>query len=778
MRKEEEFSMSKSLLITQCLQNDFVEPIGKFDPLPNLLHVGYAESRRLLGEEMADGPVHQVIRWAYDTNPGDLEIIHIRDWHHAQSEAEKNHLEQFGSHCEAGSRGAEFVFAEHILKDRAHAIVDASGLNDFVDTKLADILKSSEGKKTRVGLMGVWTEAKIFFLLYELLTRYPDFELAICSALTASSSRTNHFLALKQIEKILGVKIFSSVGAFTSFLAGSMPDILGTDHKKRNLELSWKELDQVREEDKDIVYYLFRDCKRVELKSLDGGFSGNLVLKAKSYNLLGHKLVPTVIKIGNRDLIAKERSSFEQIQEVMGNNAPHVVEWAEVGERGGIKYRYASMLDEAVTTFQDFYEGGGALNLVEGFLKTIFVTQLGRMYEAAEAEQLNLLQYYDFQSKYAPSVKKNIEALYPGASDQREIELIKGVVIPNVLDFYVKDLSSFNPLYAETHFMAYLHGDLNGKNIVIDAQHNVWLIDFFHTHQGHVLKDLIKLENDLLYIFTKVENETELREALLLSDYLTGLEDLGKPLSNEPPKGVENPKLIRAYHTLGMFRKLYPNLISWDRDPYQWHVAHMRYAMHTLSFEESNTWQKKWALYTGTLCAAAIRKKMLSMETLRVDRIDTADLPFAGQLGITILPGRKDKMRDLEKDLSTLKNEGYTHILSLITPPELEEYGVKDLYTRYKEHGFTCAVFPILDQQAANPAQAKAIFDWMEEVLKGGGNLMIHCAGGLGRSGMMAAGFLKKRGRLSPEKAIEVVRRARTQRALETQEQVKFVHLV
>ena len=32
--------MTKSILITQCLQRDFVEPIEAAEPLPNKLHVG------------------------------------------------------------------------------------------------------------------------------------------------------------------------------------------------------------------------------------------------------------------------------------------------------------------------------------------------------------------------------------------------------------------------------------------------------------------------------------------------------------------------------------------------------------------------------------------------------------------------------------------------------------------------------------------------------------------------------------------------------------------
>ena len=53
--------MAKSILITQCLQRDFVDPIGPHDPLPNLLHVGHAEATRLLGAEPAVGPLAQLM---------------------------------------------------------------------------------------------------------------------------------------------------------------------------------------------------------------------------------------------------------------------------------------------------------------------------------------------------------------------------------------------------------------------------------------------------------------------------------------------------------------------------------------------------------------------------------------------------------------------------------------------------------------------------------------------------------------------------------------------
>jgi protein-tyrosine phosphatase len=63
---------------------------------------------------------------------------------------------------------------------------------------------------------------------------------------------------------------------------------------------------------------------------------------------------------------------------------------------------------------------------------------------------------------------------------------------------------------------------------------------------------------------------------------------------------------------------------------------------------------------------------------------------------------------------------------------------------------------------------------WMEQALQAGEKIVVHCVGGLGRSGMAAAALLKARG-VDADVAIEVVRTARSQRALETAIQKQFV---
>lgn len=90
--------MTRSLLITQCLQNDFVKPVGRHEILPNLLHVGHEEAKRLIGDDPKEGPVARMMRWAYDQSPEDLGILHIRDWHDPEDPSQQAHLQRFGAH--------------------------------------------------------------------------------------------------------------------------------------------------------------------------------------------------------------------------------------------------------------------------------------------------------------------------------------------------------------------------------------------------------------------------------------------------------------------------------------------------------------------------------------------------------------------------------------------------------------------------------------------------------------------------------------------------------
>lgn len=763
----------RALLITDCLQRDFVGPIDRFEGLPNALHVGHDESLRLLGPTPAEGPVARVMRWAHAQPDEVLGVVHVRDWHDPADPTQKEHLAQFGSHCLAGSAGAEFVFPlDDIAPGKNVGIVNSTTLTNFHASGLDRWLAAHAHGSLRVGLMGAWTEAKITFLAYELRARYPHFDIAVCSALTASSSRRNHFLALDQLERLLGVRVIDSVGAFVEYLGGTWEDTPLIGFSDAHPKVSIEEETSLSDVDRQLVRYLFRGCRDVQVRSLDGGFSGNAVLAARSIDLHGHAEAPHVIKIGEARAIGQERTAFERIESVLGNSAPRIVDFADLQGRGALKYRYAAIGRAPARPFQKLYQTGLPQSEVDRVLDAVFVDQLGRLYAAAESERCDLLDYYGFDPKWAPGIADRLVDLLGPTGLEPELAFPGAIRVPSVLGFYTHELARL-PRVPRSHYFAHLHGDLNGANILLDEPGNVWLIDFFHSHRGHVLRDLAKLENDLLYVWTPVETDGELAEAMALTDWLLAARDLGRPLSTEDAPRFAHDGFVRAAATVAKLRTYFPPLVQADRDPNQLLIAQIRYAVHTLGFDEASPRQKHWALYTASRAAQQLTRSLHQAGPLRVDWLPAA---FTGQgrVGMTIVPGRRDYGRSLDADLRSLQQAGVQDVVCLLAPHEFEHYGVVDLMDAYRGAGLQVLHLPTLDRTPPATEALVMASNWIDERVDAQRSVLVHCVGGLGRAGTVVAAWLTRRG-VAPDRAIEHVRRARSPRAIETAEQEQAV---
>ncbi|MEK7413352.1 MAG: phosphotransferase [Planctomycetota bacterium] len=762
--------MTISVLITQCLQHDFVAPVRALDPLPNRLHVGHSEAQRLLGVDPTAGPVAQLMGWSRTVSADQLAVIHIRDWHDPSDPRQREHLQRFGEHCVRDSAGAGFVFG---AAKPGETIVDSLILNDVEGTTLGPVLTAlrQQHGRLRVGVVGVWTEAKVSFLLYDLKTRFGIDELATCSSLTASASRGQHFNALEQLERILGVSVFASLGDFQTWLAPGNPPVL----PPMSLPFGHQAVvvgsgTQLQEADRDIVAWLYRDSSHVELEPLGGGFSGALVFRAIATDPLGQRQAPSVIKLGPSGLIAKERVAFERVEEVLGNRAPTVRGFVDLHARAGIKYSFASMGAGPVRSLKSLIEGGAPVAEVERVLRDVFEEILGPFLAATRYERLPLLEHYGFAAKWATSVRARVDALgLPRAADGR-LEFPGGYRVPDPSLFYQDFLATMPPEFGEFRYVCTVHGDLNGANVMIDARDNVWVIDWFHAGPGHVLKDLAKLENDLLYIFTPIADDAALAEALAITTALRAVGDLRAPLPERCP-GLTRPELIRAWDLLRVLRAQVARLCKDDRHPLQMSIALMRYAVHTLSFDESSLGQKRWALAAAGGHAKDIQRTMQADRRLRVDWLPGSG---PGRVGITLCPGRRDRGRKLDDDLQRLRELGVDRILCLLSNEELAWAGVADLQATAAARGFTFRQEPLLDQAPPSVAEAGALVAWLDQGMREGKTTVVHCFGGLGRAGTIAACLLVHRGDTA-RRAIDTVRSARGPRAVETPAQEGMV---
>jgi protein-tyrosine phosphatase len=447
--------------------------------------------------------------------------------------------------------------------------------------------------------------------------------------------------------------------------------------------------------------------------------------------------------------------------------------FVDLGERAGIKYSFAAMGKGDILEFKDIYEEGASMETIEAVLEEVFGEILRPFYAAAQYERLPLLEHYWFSPQWADSVREDVKTVLGEGTGDEDIVLPDGSTIPSLVKFYTGYVPSNLGRMGEYHYVSMTHGDLNGANILIDSRDNVWLIDFFHTARGHVLKDLIKLENDILYIYTQLESDEDLAQAVELSKALTAVQDLRAPLG-PLPEGITLPALKRAWNTISILRKIGAEFVREDRNPVQSLIGLLRFSVHTMKFDESSAMQKKWALYASCLMAEKIQNVTNENRELRLGWLTPDNSPVPSRLGMTLCPGRRDHGRNLEEDIAVMKREGVKVLLGLLTEDELKWAGVPNIAEACEAAGIRYIHEPIADQGIPSLDEGKRIATEIGGLLAKGVPTVIHCVGGLGRTGTLASLVLTDHGSTADE-ALNVIRSIRGPRAVESKLQEDFV---
>ncbi|MBD5646976.1 MAG: phosphatase [Desulfovibrio sp.] len=156
------------------------------------------------------------------------------------------------------------------------------------------------------------------------------------------------------------------------------------------------------------------------------------------------------------------------------------------------------------------------------------------------------------------------------------------------------------------------------------------------------------------------------------------------------------------------------------------------------------------------------------------------------ELGLSICPGKVDPwaysgpcVRDLAADVETIRQWGARHVVTLLEEDELAYLQVTGLGEAVRKAGMAWHHWQVIDGSALRTRRDTQADPWREEcglllqAIGRGEKIFIHCRGGLGRTGTLAARLLMARG-LEPEVAIREVRAARPG-AIETEEQENYL---
>jgi protein-tyrosine phosphatase len=140
-------------------------------------------------------------------------------------------------------------------------------------------------------------------------------------------------------------------------------------------------------------------------------------------------------------------------------------------------------------------------------------------------------------------------------------------------------------------------------------------------------------------------------------------------------------------------------------------------------------------------------------DSIRVDFVDQPAHGLPGRLGLTFAPGKSMQGvyanwdRSLTKDLARLRDHcGAKVLVTLIEDFEMKRASIPNLRPAARRAGMKSLWFPITDVSTPNdPESPIPLVREILEHLAAGDTVVVHCMGGLGRAGTIAACVLTAR---------------------------------
>jgi CheY-like chemotaxis protein len=272
------------------------------------------------------------------------------------------------------------------------------------------------------------------------------------------------------------------------------------------LEISSKE--KIRPSTDDIgqiLRSLFFDAESICISPLgspeeapDLPHSGSLVVlvQPRYKNGLGEK---RVVKFSEKSEIVQEKDCYNKIVHFLSGMRLAVLgETAFSRQIGGLIYTLIDAEWGKIRTFSEYYMEND-VEQISSSLERFFSQTFHMIFTAAQPQTVNLTaRYCEGLHLTISKLKKAMDELRPGEFPETYLRF-EGIDenLSNPISWILPN-GKFRKMEEEAK-VCLCHGDLHGRNILVNTDNGYWLIDFARVDETHALRDFVELETDIKF---------------------------------------------------------------------------------------------------------------------------------------------------------------------------------------------------------------------------------------------------------------------------------------
>jgi ADP-ribose pyrophosphatase len=435
----------------------------------------------------------------------------------------------------------------------------------------------------RVLIVGCDTDKRVAAIATFLHTMLGLPEVAVSAHLVGSTTPAAHFAALRHNLPAAGVRVFLDLQDAAEFVGLDAAPFAGLG--LRPCQIGPSEVGgEMSAEQRRIIQALCLHWSRADVRPLQGGFSGSLLLLADGWKGEA-RTEPAVLKIDRFDQMRRELEGYYLVKDFFGKHVPTFGLPVVEGESIGVAMELAAMEGRPETLQDGFEEAEGEealahfMRRLEKSLALLAERLYGNTRENSwvapyRAFWLHTHQQVEWFEQNAGFILGYMEELGHAEPTVRVDQLAR------VLKLVA---ANEDGLRSDT---CVAHGDLNLANVICDQGDNVWFIDWTHSGRCPLELDFAKLESDVKFVISKQFEAEDVSRLRKLEEYL---------LSTRLPAGPDNlPDSLRFAKWDLRFRKILLAVrtirqacfsLKADDDWLVYRVALLRYALHTLSFD-------------------------------------------------------------------------------------------------------------------------------------------------------------------------------------------------